>query len=177
MSGELDACQLPTHHSPLLIVPTLSYMLRSFLALLSGALLLSGCFSYKEVVMHDVSDVEIRHLDMKGVDLTAYVTLENPNGYRIHVKDPDVDLFLNGTFVGKGMLDSTLVLDRRSSRLYAIPLHAEFKGVNLLVMLIGGALSEELRVGAKGTVVGQAGLLRKRFPFEVEEVVEKGSWP
>jgi len=122
--------------------------------------------------MHDIADVEIRKLDLKGVNLTAHVRLENPNGYRIHVKDPDVDLYLNGTFVGKGMLDSSLVLDRRSSRIYVIPLHAEFKGANLLMMMLGGALSGELKIGAKGTVVGQAGLLRKRFPFEVEETVD-----
>jgi LEA14-like dessication related protein len=122
--------------------------------------------------MHDIADVEVRKLDLKGVDLTAHVRLENPNGYRIHVKDPDVDLYLNGTFVGKGMLDSTLVLDKRTSRIYEIPLHAEFKGANLLMMMLGGALSGEMKIGAKGTVVGQAGLLRKRFPFEVEETVD-----
>jgi LEA14-like dessication related protein len=135
------------------------------------ALLLSGCLSYKEVVMHDIADVELRKLDLKGVDLTAHVRLENPNGYRIHVKDPDVDLYLNGSFVGKGMLDSTLVLDKRTSRIYEIPLRAEFKGGNLLMMILGGALSGEVNIGAKGTVVGQAGLLRKRFPFEVEETL------
>jgi LEA14-like dessication related protein len=136
------------------------------------ALLLTSCLSYKEVVMHDIADVEVRKLDLKGVDLTAHVRLENPNGYRIHVKDPDVDLYLNGTFVGKGMLDSSLVLDRRSSRIYVIPLHAEFKGANLLMMLLGGTLTGEMKIGAKGTVVGQAGLLRKRFPFDVEETVD-----
>lgn len=148
--------------------------MRNFLTglLLLGTLLLTSCLSYKEVVMHDVEDVQVRKLDLKGVDLTAHVRLENPNGYRIQVKDPDVDLFLNGTFVGKGMLDSTLVLDRRSTRIYEIPLHAEFKGANLLMMMLGGALSGELKIGAKGTVVGQAGLLRKRFPFEVEETVD-----
>jgi LEA14-like dessication related protein len=136
------------------------------------ALLLTGCLSYKQVVMHDIADVEVRKLDLKGVELTAHVRLENPNGYRIHVKDPDVDLYLNGTFVGKGMLDSTLVLDKRSSRIYVIPLHAEFKGANLLMMLLGGALTGEMKIGAKGSFVGQAGLLRKRFPFEVEQTVD-----
>jgi LEA14-like dessication related protein len=150
--------------------------MRAFL-LPTLALLLSGCLSYKEVIMHDVADVQVRRLDLKGVDLTAHVRLENPNGYRIQVKDPDVDLYLNGTFVGKGMLDSTLVLDKRSSRIYEIPLHAEFKGANLLMMMLGGALSGEMKIGARGTVVGQAGLLRKRFPFEVEEMVEMRSTP
>lgn len=135
-------------------------------------LLLTGCLSYKEVAMHDIVDVELKKLDAKGVALTALVKLENPNGYRIHVKDPDVDLYLNGTYVGKGYLDTNLVLPKRSNMVHRVPLHAEFKGVNLLMVLLGSALSGEATIGAKGTVLGQAGLLRKRYPFEVEEQVK-----
>lgn len=140
--------------------------------LLLSILLLTSCFSYKEVVMHDIVDVEVKRLDAKGVSLTALVKLENPNGYRIHVKDPDVDLYLNGTYVGKGYLDTNLVLPRRSNMVHRVPLHAEFKGLNLLVVMLGSALSGEATIGAKGTVLGQAGLLRKRYPFELEEKVD-----
>lgn len=152
--------------------------MRSVLAglLLLGTLLLTSCFSYQEVVMHDIVDVELKKLDARGVSLTALVKLENPNGYRIHVKDPDVDLYLNGTFVGKGFLDTNLVLPKRSNMVHRVPLHAEFKGVNLLMVMLGSALSKEATIGAKGTVMGQAVLLRKRFPFEVEEKVDLRSW-
>lgn len=122
--------------------------------------------------MHDIVDVELQKLDAKGISLTALVELENPNGYRIHVKDPDMDLYMNGTYVGKGYLDSTLVLPKRSKMVHRVPLHAEFKGLNLLMVLLSSAVSGEATIGAKGTVVGQAGLLRKRFPFDVEEAVE-----
>lgn len=145
------------------------------LTLLVIAVLLSGCLSYKEVAMHDIVDVDLKKLDSKGVSLIALVKLENPNGYRIHVKDPDVDLYLNGTYVGKGYLDTNLVLPRRSNEIHRVPLHAEFKGLNLLMVMLGSALSGEATIGAKGTVLGQAGLLRKRYPFEVEETVELGS--
>ena len=152
--------------------------MRSFLTglLLLGTLLLTSCLSYKDVVMHDIVDVELKKLDARGVSLTALVKLENPNGYRIHVKDPDVDLYLNGTYVGKGYLDTNLVLPKRSNIVHRVPLHAEFKGVNLLMVMLGSALSKETTIGAKGTVMGQAVLLRKRFPFEVEEKLDLGSW-
>jgi LEA14-like dessication related protein len=135
-------------------------------------MLLTGCLSYQEVVMHDIVDVDVKKLDSKGVSLVALVQLENPNGYRIHVKDPDVDLYLNGTYVGKGYLDTNLVLPRRSNMVHRVPLHAEFKGFNLLLVMLGSALSGEATIGAKGNVLGQAGLLRKRYPFDVEEKVD-----
>jgi hypothetical protein len=99
--------------------------------------------------------------------------LDNPNGYRIHVLDPDVDLYLNDKYIGKGILDSALVLDRKSTRVYSIPLHAEIQGGSLLLMVLSGVFSGgDLKLGAKGTVVGRAGLIRKRFPFALEEQIQ-----
>ncbi len=132
-------------------------------------LFMGSCLSYKEVVLHDVRDLEVKRLDTKGAAFQVEAVIENPNNYRIKALDPDVDLYLNGTFIGKGLLDSTIVLEKRSTRTYSIPLHAEFKGGSLLVMLISGALSGQMEFAAKGTVAGQAGLIRKRFPFELQE--------
>lgn len=141
--------------------------------LLSLALLLSGCFSYKQVQLHDITDVKVEKMDTKGIAIRVDALIENPNGYRIHVLDPDVDLFLNGKFVGKALLDTALVLDKKKSQVYSIPLHADLHGGSLLMMLLTGALNDnDVKLGAKGTVVGKAGLIRKRFPFEVEEMIE-----
>ncbi len=136
------------------------------------ALLFSGCFSYQEVVLQDVSNISVERFDAKGMALRVDAVIENPNGYRIKAKDPDVDLFLNGKFIGKGLLDTTLVLDKRSTRTYSIPIQAEFEGGSLLGMLLGGALGGEMQFTAKGTVVGKAGLISKRFPFELTESFE-----
>ena len=141
--------------------------------LLSLVFLLSGCFSYKQVQLHDITNVKVEKMDAQGIALRVDALIENPNGYRIRVLDPDVDLFLNGKFIGKGSLDTALVLDKNKSQVYSIPLHAEIEGGPLLLMVISGALiGGDMKLGAKGTVVGKAGLLRKRFPFELEEMIE-----
>lgn len=135
--------------------------------------LLAGCFSYKQVQLHDLTNVKVEKMDAQGITLRVDALIENPNGYRIHVLDPDVDLFLDGKFIGKGLLDTALVLDKKKSQVYSIPLHADLHGGSLLMMLLTGALNDdEVKLGAKGTVVGKAGLIRKRFPFEVEEMIE-----
>jgi LEA14-like dessication related protein len=136
------------------------------------ALLLSSCLGYKEVVLQDVWNIEVRTLNAKGLELRVEAVIENPNGYRIRAMDPDVDLYLNGKLVGKGKLDSTLVLERRSTATYSIPLRAELSGGSLMMVLLSGALSGNLELTAKGTVVGKAGLIRKRFPFELTETLD-----
>ncbi|HQY00724.1 MAG: LEA type 2 family protein [Flavobacteriales bacterium] len=136
-------------------------------------MLLTSCLSYKEVVLRDITNVAVERMDAKGIALRVDALLDNPNGYRIHVLDPDVDLYLNEKYIGKGFLDSIVVLQRRTEKVYSVPMHAELKGGSLLMLLLSGSFSgKDVTLGVKGTVVGKAGFLRKRFPFELEEQIQ-----
>jgi LEA14-like dessication related protein len=137
-----------------------------------AVLLVSSCSTYDEVELKDITNVEVLRMDGKQVALRVDALVNNPNGFKIHVEDPDVDLYLNDRFVGKGLLDSALVLERKSTQVYPVYLHADLQGGPVLFMLLGGALSGELKVGAKGTVAGRSGMLKKRFPFELEETID-----
>ncbi|HQW07302.1 MAG TPA: LEA type 2 family protein, partial [Flavobacteriales bacterium] len=121
----------------------------------------------------DITNVAVERMDAKGIALRVDALLDNPNGYRIHVLDPDVDLYLNEKYIGKGFLDSIVVLQRRTEKVYSVPMHAELKGGSLLMLLLSGSFSgKDVTLGVKGTVVGKAGFLRKRFPFELEEQIQ-----
>jgi LEA14-like dessication related protein len=137
-------------------------------------LTLSGCLSYKEVELKAVNDVAVERLDRDGLGARVNVTIHNPNGYRIKVIDPDVDLFLDDVNVGKVLLDSAMVLEKRSTRSYTIPLHASFAGRTgpALFTIMAAALRGRTKLGAKGTVTAKAMLLRKRFPFELEHPID-----
>ena len=140
--------------------------------LLTLLLSLSSCLSYKQVELVDVTNIQVDRMDAKGIALRVDALVDNPNNYRIQVLDPDVDLFVNDKFIGKGILDTALVLSKNSRQVYSIPLHAELQGGALLMVLMSGVFGgNEVKLAAKGTVVGKVGLLRKRFPFVFEERV------
>jgi LEA14-like dessication related protein len=151
------------------------------IAVLSMALvmlLLPSCSAYEEVELRDIREVQVLRMDGRTIALRVDVLVNNPNSYGISVEDPDVDLYLNDTYVGKGHLDSALTLEKRMEQIYPVYLHADLAGGPLLMMMIGGALSGEMKLGVKGTVLARSGLLRKRFPFELEERVDlRGSRP
>ena len=133
-------------------------------------LLLTGCLSYEEVTFKGGTDVEVSKLDQSGVAARVSVTLDNPNTFRIHVSDPNVDLFLNEVYIGKAVLDSNIVLDRKSVKDYTVPLRATFDnhGTQAMGAMLTAALTGKATLKAKGSIVGRAFLLRKRFPFEEE---------
>ncbi len=146
--------------------------LPSALASCLFVLFFSSCLSYEQVELQDITNVQVDQLDLKGIAVRIDARINNPNGYKIHLLDPDVDLFINGKFIGKGILDTALTLQKRSTQIYSIPIHAEVAPGSLLGLLLSGTLnSKSVKLGAKGTVVGKAFLVRKRFPFELEEEV------
>ncbi len=142
---------------------------------LAGAVLLplSGCMPYNEVKLLGVQGAQLTRLDGKGLSVIVLAQVSNPNKYKISLSDPDVDLYLNDRLVGKAVLDSTVVLAANTTRTYRVPLHTDFsQDANLLPMLLGGALSGSMKVGAKGSIVAKARLLQKRFPFEAEQQID-----
>ena len=113
-------------------------------------------------------------MDGNDIALTIDAEVENPNGYRIKLKDPDVDLWYNGHLVGKAVLDSAVVLDKRSTRVYPVYISADTKGKlgPILLGSLGSLLSGQAEVRAAGTVKGQVGIISKRFPFDIRDTLE-----
>lgn len=149
--------------------------MRSLIGSLVLASVLASCSAYKEVELTDITNVEVLNLDASSVALRVDARINNPNGFSIAVEEPDVDLFLNDRFIGKGVLDSALVLERKAASVYPVYLHADLEGGPLLVLLLTGAFNgDPVKLSAKGTVAGRSGVLKKRFPFEVEEMIDLG---
>lgn len=147
-------------------------LLRGLVAPLLAVVLLGGCSRYEEVRLLDITNVEVKKFDMRAVAMRVDVLVDNPNGFRIHVEDPDVELFLNDVFVGKGMLDSAVVLEPKRTQVYPIHLHADVHGEPLLMMMLVGGMNGTMKLGAKGTVAGRSGVIKKRFPFNLEQTID-----
>lgn len=136
------------------------------------ALVLTSCSTFKEVELKGVTGAELLRMDGNSMAMRIDAVVDNPNGFRIAVEEPDVDLFINDRFIGKAQLDSALVLEKRTSAIYPVYLHTDLNGGPVLAMLIMSAMQGEIKVAAKGTVAGRSGSISRRFPFELEQVVD-----
>lgn len=142
------------------------------LALLASLLLCMGCMRYNEVELVGVREARLTRFDARGLAATITAEVHNPNNFRIKVMDPDMDLYVNGIAMGKAYLDSVITLEPNSTRAYSIPVRADIAQAGLLPLLMTSALNGSVKLGIKGTVVGKARALRKRFPFELEQQID-----
>ncbi|MBK8950751.1 MAG: LEA type 2 family protein [Flavobacteriales bacterium] len=138
-----------------------------------GMASLTGCTTYREVTVDGVENVRLAGMDAQGMAVRVEVRVTNPNRYRIHVHDPELDLYLNETRIGTAVLDTPLTVPARSTSTLRIPLHARVDGGPLLVMGLGMLLGDRPVLRAEGTVGARAGLVRKRFPIRLEAPLQR----
>ncbi|MCC6577848.1 MAG: LEA type 2 family protein [Flavobacteriales bacterium] len=130
--------------------------------------LLAGCLSYREVTVEGVEALRLTGLDARGLAVRAEVRVNNPNGYRIRLRDPDLELFLDGTRVGTAVLDTPLTVPARATSVVRVPLHARLEGGPLLATGLGMLLGRTPVLRAEGTVHVRAGWVGRRIPFRLE---------
>lgn len=145
--------------------------LRKAIVPLLGLVLLTGCFSYEPVEVQEVTFVEVLNVNSDSISVEVTVKVNNPNNYRIILTDPDVDLYVNESLIGKAVFKRDLALEKKTDREYVIPVAAAFSGKFNSVMLasLGGLLGGKMTVGAKGVITGKAGIINRKVPFEFEQ--------
>ena len=127
-----------------------------------------GCGAYRDVTIDDVESVHLAGMDANGLSVRAEVKVTNPNGYRIRVSEPELDLYLNDRHIGTAVLDTPVTVPARSTTTVGVPFHAQLQGGPLLMMGLGMLLGDRPLLRAEGTVSARAGLVRKRIPIRLE---------
>ncbi len=128
----------------------------------------TGCMPLREVTLDAVDGIRPIGLDSGGLGVRADVRVTNPNGQRIVVDEPRIDLLLDGRRIGTATLDDPIVLPARHSGAMNVLFHARLDGGQLAVMGLGMLLGDRPVLRAEGSVRVRSGLLSRRIPVQLE---------
>jgi len=144
------------------------------LFLLLFPVVLSSCWSYEEVELKSVDDARLMGLSPTTLSLEISATIDNPNDYNIKIKDPDIDIYIDGNKVGKLKMDEALVLKKGTSDQYTIPIHTKLDGSlgSLFPILLKLMASDKVRFGAKGSFKGSAKMFSQRIDVDIDQDVD-----
>jgi LEA14-like dessication related protein len=139
----------------------------------AAALLLTSCFSYKDVNYQGVENFKMGKIQDGQLTVNFDLKLDNPNKYKIKIKPTELLIFLGDKEFATASLDKKLVIQKRSSLSYPIQIKAKLK--NVLSGGFGGMMdivmnrSAEVRI--KGPVKGSVyGFSRKMMVDEVRSI-------
>ena len=148
--------------------------MRQLIFLLFCTIIMSSCKLYEEVKVSDVQNVVLGEVSTDGVEAQIYFEVENPNWYKMMLKESKIEIYIEGKYFGVIDQFEEIIIPKKSKTTQALRMRA---GPNAMDDLLANALKlflkNDLKLEAKGYVVGKALLMRKRIDISISEKVSK----
>ena len=133
------------------------------------AIFILSSYSCKKPLGFQYRDVKNFHLENFGLKKSR-VSMDfvffNPNGFPVNLKKIDCDVFVDSSYIGKFLLDTTIHISRTSE--FTLPVNMDVEMKNIMKTSFNALINSEVLLGARGTTrVGRSGLY-VTIPFRYE---------
>ena len=150
--------------------------LRRFGGIIALALLMTSCLTYEQVDVKNIEGFRVQNLlnNNEPTQLELDVRVDNPNNYKIKLKDADLNLFVGSKDLGKVKLAKTVSIPKKSESVQTVVIEPESKDM-LQAALQGGLsalLTGKVKVRVKGRIKGKAMGIGKWFDVDHSEQVD-----
>ena len=94
----------------------------------SACATLGGLSGFKEPIV-SFRDLKVRGLGLSGGSLDAYLSIYNPNGYRLDATRLTYNVLVGQNQLGTGSLDSRFTVQNNDSTIVRIPIDFTYNGI------------------------------------------------
>ncbi len=143
----------------------------SILSFLLFASTLTGCLTYEEVDIQGIEKYKIDKIQKDKVYMLFDVKIHNPNGYAINVKTSQLDLTMNGNYMGTCEIDGRLKIKPKRTEVYTVPVVCTTQntlsaGLFAAIQLFSGKKTE---FNIKGKIKARTSVFNRRFDVDITE--------
>ena len=132
-----------------------------------------SCSPVEEVRIGPATGIEINGFSGKQVSFKVMVNIENPNRQSFTLNTLDLDVLLNGIYIGKIKSTEKVNIPKRSGKVYTFPLSAELNSLSLSVFALADLfLHRYIDVELKGMAKINSGLIRKKILINEQEKIK-----
>lgn len=133
---------------------------------------LTSCFDYEDVEFKGVQNVGIEGRSEGNITLRIDMKVNNPNNYNIKIKKSALDVYVNGSRVGRTKMKNNIVLKKNYQEVYPLYLSLSEKELKSSALsTIGSFLKGSMKVRIKGDIKAKVYGVGKKFPIDIEEPV------
>jgi len=100
-----------------------------FLISIITSVIFTSCSIYKSVDIGGVDKVDFKGMADNKVSLQLKVPIENPNGYKLKITKMDLDVTLNGKYLGKMTNSEDILIPKKSSEVQIFPVDIYVKNM------------------------------------------------
>lgn len=119
----------------------------------------TACAPPQALQYHQVKHFRITHLDLSQPEVGLDIQFYNPNSFNMELKDADIDVFVNNTYLGKARMLQHAAVPALDTFLLPVGLSADLK--QLLPNALQLLSNQEVEVRISGFVSAGRGLFVK----------------
>jgi LEA14-like dessication related protein len=122
----------------------------------------------------EVENVIFSEFDNEGAEAEVWLKIKNPNAYKVVLTDSNVDLFFEGTHLGKVQLVENMVVPKKSLSTQIMKVEVEYNNMESLMGNIFTLLfKENFLLEAKGQVTGKALFVSKKVAIDFKDTLTR----
>lgn len=141
-------------------------MKKTLLLLLLVVIISVSCKKPQAFIYRDLRNFKIDNWGVSKSRVSMSFVFFNPNNYGVNLKKVDCDLYVDSSYVGKFLLDTTMHIPKSAE--FALPASFDVEMKNILKNTVNVLIGNEVLVSARGTTrVGKGGVYIT-IPFQYE---------
>lgn len=143
------------------------------LQLVSLILLLSSCNVYKSVDVGEINDIRFRGMVDNKINLDLKVPIKNPNNFKLKIKDLDLDISLNGKYIGKMRNDTLIVIPSNYEGISTFPVEIQVDNIlSSAMMFYKLKNAKQVEILIEGKIIAKSFLYRKTIKVSEKQIVD-----
>jgi LEA14-like dessication related protein len=126
----------------------------------------TSCKKPEAFTYRDLKNFRVSNFGLDKSRVSMDLVFFNPNYYGVDLKKVDSDIYIDSTFAGKFLLDTTIHIAKNAE--FTIPASFDVDMKTIFKNTLNLLISNEVLVGARGTTrVGKGGIF-VTIPFQYE---------
>jgi LEA14-like dessication related protein len=135
----------------------------------------SGCTGIGDkIFVEEPSHVEIKGISGNKVQILTVLPITNNNGFRIKLKDLDLEARVNGTYLGPVKNAAPVIIPKRSKDEYPVLLELEIKNIILGITAVYKIAQGDgnTTLSLEGDLTASSFLINKKISIREEDLMQ-----
>lgn len=129
-------------------------------------LLTISCRQPKSLQYRDVQNFNMESFGLGSSVISADVKFYNPNNFKMKLKKAEMEISVNGKYIGKSTLDTLMFIPKNDSFYLPVKLNVDIK--TLISNSLGSLFSNEIDLKMEGKARLGKGIFFFNFPFSYQ---------
>jgi LEA14-like dessication related protein len=129
--------------------------------------LFSSCGDLERIEIGDPQEVKIQGFDGNYLKILAQIPINNPSAYNVKIQEIDLRVYLNGTYIGKLIVDEAIEIERKVNKNYELPVKIRLNNIlGAAYIMMNMKQGQKVEIRLEGLVTAKTIMFTREFQID-----------